>query len=92
MAKPLQLHLVMNELYPGQRHISAPAPSQPMVVQDMATMANFVYNYYMEKVKVMKDVYAVSYTINVVNKNNVIIIRINIIIEITERMGRTRHL
>lgn len=31
-----------------------------MEVQDMTQMANFVYSYYMEKVKVMKDYYQVS--------------------------------
>lgn len=50
----------MNELYPTKRRISDHPNSKPMVVQDMATMANFVYNYYMEKVKALKSAYDVS--------------------------------
>lgn len=31
-----------------------------MIVQDMTHMANFVYNYYMERAKLMKEYYDVS--------------------------------
>lgn len=60
MAKPLKLELVLNEQYPSKRKVSDPLPMQPMIVHDMTQMANFVYNYYMEKVKLMQDVYYVS--------------------------------
>lgn len=61
MAKPLKLHLILNEAYPSQRKINTPPVNQPMIVHDMTQMANFVYNYYMEKVKHMQNLYYVSY-------------------------------
>lgn len=61
MARPIQLHLVSNETYPNKRLQTENASVTPMVVQDMTQMANFVYTYYMERVKQMKNYYEVSF-------------------------------
>ncbi|XP_018334120.1 RNA helicase aquarius [Agrilus planipennis] len=55
--RPTQLHLVLNEPHPTTRYSNQPLTSPPFVVLDMPHMANFVYQYYMEKVKVMKAYY-----------------------------------
>lgn len=56
--RPQHLELVMNEAYPTERAAGA-APESPatvMRVRDMQHMANFVYQYYMERVRYMQDV------------------------------------
>lgn len=60
MSRPTNLSLVLNEAYPTTRHHSMVPNMNVMEVQDMTQMANFVYSYYMEKVKVMKNYYQVS--------------------------------
>lgn len=60
MSRPTKLHLVLNETYPTRRYNDQKLSAPPLVIQDMAHMANFVYNYYMERVKVMKQYYEVS--------------------------------
>lgn len=59
MERSTELHLALNETYPTQRRHNQPPSAPPMVVQDMPHMANFVYNYYMERVKLAKEYYAV---------------------------------
>ncbi|KAF5289862.1 hypothetical protein FQR65_LT01996 [Abscondita terminalis] len=54
-ARPLKLQLVLNEGYPTKRYISHPVDQ--FEVEDMSHMANFVYNYYMERVKALKEYY-----------------------------------
>lgn len=61
MARPIQLQLVLNETYPNKRLQTENSSVVPMVVQDMTQMANFVYTYYMERVKQMKNYYEVSF-------------------------------
>lgn len=57
MARPTKLHLVLNETYPTRRgHDEKPCVA-PLVIQDMSHMANFVYNFYSERVKLMKHYY-----------------------------------
>lgn len=49
---------MLNETFPTNRLIShKPNKANCMVVNDMTQMANFVYNYYMERVKQMKNYY-----------------------------------
>lgn len=55
MARPTQLHLVLNEGYPAKRATNEKPVS--FVIQDMSHIANFVYNYYMERVKALKEFY-----------------------------------
>ncbi|XP_022909695.2 RNA helicase aquarius isoform X1 [Onthophagus taurus] len=57
MSRPLCLEMVLNEMYPSGRFNNVIPTSNIIKIQDMTQMANFVYNYYMEKVKVMKDYY-----------------------------------
>lgn len=59
MERPTELHLVLNESYPTNRLISDKSARNEMAVHDMTQMANFVYNYYMERVKQMKNYYEV---------------------------------
>ncbi|KAL1512806.1 hypothetical protein ABEB36_002332 [Hypothenemus hampei] len=54
MKRPTKLHLVLNELYPTQRTNHEKLNLQPMIVEDMTQMANFVYQYYLERVKALK--------------------------------------
>ncbi|XP_066245723.1 RNA helicase aquarius [Euwallacea similis] len=55
--RPTKLHLLLNELYPTQR-LNSEQPSAPsMIVEDMTHMANFVYQYYMDRVKALKIQY-----------------------------------
>ncbi|KAF2905333.1 hypothetical protein ILUMI_00835 [Ignelater luminosus] len=55
MARPTQLHLVLNEAYATKRYSTHSVT--PFIIQDMSQMANFVYSYYMEKVKALKEYY-----------------------------------
>ncbi|ERL86254.1 hypothetical protein D910_03664 [Dendroctonus ponderosae] len=55
--RPTKLHLVLNELYPTHRLSNEKPDNQIMVVEDMTHIANFVYQYYMERVKVMRTQY-----------------------------------
>lgn len=57
MAKPLELELVLNEPFPLQRPAGVIPSQNVMRVSDMTHMANFVYQYYMEKVKYMQNYY-----------------------------------
>lgn len=67
MARPTKLHLILNETHPSQRLNSKKPNVRPLVVEDMPHMANFVYNYYMERVKAMKELYNVSVCLKSVN-------------------------
>lgn len=60
MSRPTKLSLILNEAYPTTRRQNENPSTNVMEVQEMTQMANFVYSYYMEKVKVMKDYYQVS--------------------------------
>ncbi|XP_055525614.1 RNA helicase aquarius [Wyeomyia smithii] len=53
--RPLQLHLVAEELYPGVRKVDDSIKNNPIVMKDMTEMAQYVYNYYMEKVNVIRE-------------------------------------
>ncbi|KAK9877997.1 hypothetical protein WA026_020211 [Henosepilachna vigintioctopunctata] len=55
-SRPTKLELIVNEMYPTQRSCNV-IPENSLVIQDMTHMANFVYTYYMEKVKQMKTYY-----------------------------------
>lgn len=55
--RPTKLHILLNELYPSQRFNNDKPSTQPMVVEDMPHMANFVYQYYMDRVKALKMQY-----------------------------------
>lgn len=59
MKRPTELQLVLNESYPANRLITDKVTNNQMVVHDMTQMANFVYNYYIERVKQMKNYYEV---------------------------------
>ncbi|CAG9762602.1 unnamed protein product [Ceutorhynchus assimilis] len=52
--RPTKLHLHLNELYPTERFNNAEPNLQPMVVEDMTHMANYVYQFYIDRVKAMK--------------------------------------
>lgn len=59
--RPTKLHILLNELYPSQRFNNDKPSTQPLVVEDMPHMANFVYQYYMDRVKALKMQYEVSF-------------------------------
>lgn len=60
MERPLSLHLAVDETYPCTRPVDQAPSSPPMEVQDMPQMAQFVYDYYIEKVQAMKNAFYVS--------------------------------
>ncbi|XP_077992997.1 RNA helicase aquarius-like [Glandiceps talaboti] len=53
MQRPLQLHLIPSESYPPTRKVTDPVRSPPLVVQNMPHMAQFVYNLYKDKMRMM---------------------------------------
>ncbi|KAJ3647426.1 hypothetical protein Zmor_019305 [Zophobas morio] len=55
--RPVNLNLVVNEAYPATRYNNQKPQGEVLVVQDMTHMANFVYSFYMERVKQVKDYY-----------------------------------
>ncbi|KAJ8958745.1 hypothetical protein NQ318_016473 [Aromia moschata] len=56
-SRPTKLHLVLNELYPPVRQNNQRPIVKPMIVQDMTHMANYVYKYYIERVKQLRQYY-----------------------------------
>lgn len=57
MERPLQLQLIPSETFPTSRPHNSP-PVQPVLsVQDMAQMATFVYDFYIQKVQAMKSAF-----------------------------------
>lgn len=60
--RPTSLHLVLNENYPADRLNSEKPAKEVVHINDMTHMANFVYTYYMERVKQMREFYDVSMT------------------------------
>lgn len=57
MERPLNLHLAVDESYPSQRPVDKTPDNPPMEVQDMPQMAQFVYDFYIEKVQAMKSAF-----------------------------------
>nr|XP_019560772.2 RNA helicase aquarius-like [Aedes albopictus] len=54
--RPLQLHLLADETVPCSRKNNEPIEkNKPHVISDMTEMAQFVYNFYMTKVNVIRD-------------------------------------
>lgn len=72
MGKPVQLELVLNEAYPTTRRAGDVPAQGIMRVSDMTHIANFVYQYYMEKVKYMQNFYQVS--INTSTSSTIILV------------------
>lgn len=60
MERPLQLHLCPAETYPATRLNNATPGQPPLPVHDMAQMAAFVYDFYIQKVQAMKTAFYVS--------------------------------
>ncbi|XP_063231396.1 RNA helicase aquarius [Bacillus rossius redtenbacheri] len=57
MARPLQLYIAPQETYPTQRLYTMTPAGEPLVVADMAQMAAFVYDFYIQKVQAMKSAF-----------------------------------
>ncbi|XP_062564583.1 RNA helicase aquarius isoform X2 [Armigeres subalbatus] len=53
--RPLQLHLLTEETVPCSRKVDDQLEKKAHVVKDMTEMAQFVYNFYMKKVNVIRD-------------------------------------
>ncbi|XP_055588433.1 RNA helicase aquarius [Uranotaenia lowii] len=53
--RPLQLHLTKGETFPGTRKLDDKPSEKPEIVKDMTEMAQFVYNFYMKKVNVIRS-------------------------------------
>ncbi|XP_058466843.1 RNA helicase aquarius [Malaya genurostris] len=53
--RPLQLQLVSDETFPGQRKMDDDSDQNVVVMKDMTEMAQYVYKYYMEKVNVIRE-------------------------------------
>lgn len=58
--RPTELHIVLDEAYPCKRYANQQPKRPPMVVQDMTHMANFVYEFYIQRAKQLKEYYKVS--------------------------------
>lgn len=56
-SRPTKLHLLPQEIYPTQRLISDANKQDVLIINDMTQMANFVYTYYMEKIKQLQQYY-----------------------------------
>ncbi|XP_074037324.1 RNA helicase aquarius isoform X2 [Leptinotarsa decemlineata] len=56
-SRPTKLHLVLDEFYPPRRYNNQRPNSKPMVVQDMTHIANYVYDFYIQRVKQLKKYY-----------------------------------
>lgn len=59
MERPLKLHLAVNEIYPSTRPVDQSPAEPPLEVQDMPQMAQFVYDYYIQRVQAMKSAFYV---------------------------------
>lgn len=56
MSRPLQLEICPKETYPVERSIDD-KPSETLVIRDMQHMAQYVYDFYLDKVNLLKDQY-----------------------------------
>ncbi|XP_057663610.1 RNA helicase aquarius [Diorhabda carinulata] len=56
-SRPTKLHIVLNEYYPPTRYNNQKPLGKPMIVEDMTHMANFVYDFYIQRVKQLKHYY-----------------------------------
>lgn len=54
MKRPLDLHLVPNEIYPGTREINDEIKN-PTIITDLTQMSQFVHAFYIEKVQYLKN-------------------------------------
>lgn len=59
-SRPTNLHIVMDEVYPSTRYANQKPRRAPVVVQDMTHMANFVYEFYIQRAKQLKEYYKVN--------------------------------
>ena len=52
--RPNKLHLLPDEKYPTTRPLDEPIKEEPLVIEDMPQMANFVYKLYVKKIEEMQ--------------------------------------
>ncbi|XP_049959812.1 RNA helicase aquarius [Schistocerca serialis cubense] len=57
MQRPLKLYLAPHETYPTQRSNDQPPSGTPVEMADMAQMATFVYDFYIQKVHALKSAF-----------------------------------
>jgi len=56
LERPNELLLLPKQSYPTDRLCDTPVPNDPLVIKDMPQMANFVFDFYKEKVEtISKD-------------------------------------
>lgn len=55
LSRPMQLQLLPTETYPAERLIDDKITDETTTIDNMSTMADFVYKMYMEKVNAMKE-------------------------------------
>lgn len=60
-------------MYQCKRFINQKPKTAPMVVQDMTHMANFVYDFYIQRAKQVKEYYKVSITAEILSSNILIL-------------------
>ncbi|CAG2195585.1 AQR [Mytilus edulis] len=53
MTRPLQLHIVPTESYPSVQKVGSAVKEPVMVIDDMAHMAQFVYDFYNQRINTM---------------------------------------
>ncbi|CAC5409596.1 AQR [Mytilus coruscus] len=53
MTRPLQLHIVPTESYPSSKKVGSAVEEPVMVIDDMAQMAQFVYDFYNQRINTM---------------------------------------
>ncbi|XP_072032730.1 RNA helicase aquarius-like [Amphiura filiformis] len=54
MERPMKLYLAPAESYPAQRKVDEQPYGHPLIIEDMAHMAQFVYDYYQEKLQALQ--------------------------------------
>lgn len=61
MSKPLLLELYPHERHPTKRAVGTTLPEPPLIINDMPHLAQYVYDFYIEEVKKIKDNLQVNY-------------------------------
>lgn len=55
LKRPTKVHLLPEEIFPGERKINDKIEAEPKIVENMTEMADFVYKFYLKRVNDMKE-------------------------------------
>lgn len=53
--RPTNLHLLPDEIFPGERKLTDKIESEPKIIENMSEMADFVYKFYLNRINDMKE-------------------------------------